>query len=182
MGLALPHRHLASVAQGMDFSSSFIIHYDAALFSLPEFAQRLLLSQYLTYPAIDPLSDQNRDLTEDKVESILKGRIFRETDPFCCRFPRFDRFKDPIGVVEAFRIVRKRNRAVLVLAGGGAIDDPEQVKVLAEVQEAIPISSSLSFRRRPIWKRMRSTGGHPHPPKIPKGGVWPNGFGSHVEG
>src|SRR5207244_5497428 len=49
----------------------------------------------------------------------------------------FDRFKDPVGVVEAYRLVKKSHDCRLVLAGGTATDDPEGAEVLAEVQEAV---------------------------------------------
>jgi len=120
-----------------NFLRPFISQYDATIFSLPQFAQRLPIPQYLVYPAIDPLSDKNRDLTQGEIDSILRKLDIPSDRPILLQVSRFDRFKDPIGVIEAFRMVRKRNRCILILAGGGAMDDPEQVKVLAEVQEAV---------------------------------------------
>jgi trehalose synthase len=56
--------------------------------------------------------------------------------PLLVQVSRFDRFKDPLGVIAAYRLVRKIQPVQLVLAGGGATDDPEGQEVLDEVLEA----------------------------------------------
>lgn len=119
-----------------NFLRQFIIQYDATIFSLPKFTQRLPIPQFFIYPSIDPLSDKNRDLSPEEIDSILTRLDIPRDRPILLQVSRFDRFKDPVGVIEAFRIVRKRNRSVLVLAGGGAADDPDGAKVLEEVQAA----------------------------------------------
>ncbi|MCI0371977.1 MAG: glycosyltransferase [candidate division NC10 bacterium] len=119
-----------------NFIRQYVVKYDAAVFSLPRFAQRLPISQFLVYPSIDPLSDKNRDLTEAEVDAHL-GRLNVPRDkPILLQVSRFDRFKDPVGVIRAYRLVKKHNDCRLVLAGGGAADDPEGKAVLAEVQAA----------------------------------------------
>ena len=119
-----------------NFLRQYVVKYDAAVFSLPRFAQRLPIPQFLIYPSIDPLSEKNRDLTEAEVDAHL-GRLKIPRDkPILLQVSRFDRFKDPVGVISAYRIVRKHNDCRLILAGGGAADDPEGKAVLAEVQAA----------------------------------------------
>ena len=119
-----------------NFLRQYVVKYDAAVFSLPRFAQRLPIPQFLVYPSIDPLSEKNRDLTEAEVDAHL-GRLKIPRDkPILLQVSRFDRFKDPVGVISAYRIVKKHNDCRLVLAGGGAADDPEGKAVLAEVQAA----------------------------------------------
>lgn len=114
----------------------YVAKYDAAIFSLPKFAQRLSIPQFLVYPSIDPLSEKNRDLSVSELDSVL-GRLNIPRDkPILLQVSRFDRFKDPIGVINAYRLVKKHNDCRLILAGGGAEDDPEGVAVLAEVREA----------------------------------------------
>lgn len=114
----------------------YVAKYDAAIFSLPKFAQRLSIPQFLVYPSIDPLSEKNRDLSVSELDSIL-GRLNIPRDkPILLQVSRFDRFKDPIGVINAYRLVKKYNDCRLILAGGGADDDPEGAAVLAEVREA----------------------------------------------
>ena len=118
------------------FLRDYVARYDGALFSLPSFAQKLSIPQYLVYPSIDPLSDKNRDLSEEEIRTVLEKYAIPGDRPFILQVSRFDRFKDPVGVIEAYRLVRKYNECCLVLAGGGATDDPEGEQVLREVQEA----------------------------------------------
>ncbi|MGH7376797.1 MAG: glycosyltransferase [Candidatus Methylomirabilales bacterium] len=119
-----------------NFLRQYVVKYDAAVFSLPRFAQRLPVPQFLIYPSIDPLSDKNRDLAEAEVDAHLGKLGIPRDKPVLLQVSRFDRFKDPVGVISAYRIVKKHNDCRLVLAGGGAADDPEGKAVLAEVQAA----------------------------------------------
>jgi trehalose synthase len=118
------------------FLRRYVEQFDAAIFSLPAFAQRLPIPQFLVYPSIDPLSDKNRDLPEAEVAGILYRLEIPRDKPILLQVSRFDRFKDPVGVINAYRLVKRRADCRLVLAGGGAIDDPEGKLVLAEVREA----------------------------------------------
>ena len=114
----------------------FVAGYDASIFSLAAFAQELPHQQYLIPPSIDPLSDKNKDLGADMVNShCMRYELDRER-PIILQVSRFDRFKDPIGVIETYREARKFMPIQLVLAGGWASDDPEGEIVLREVQEA----------------------------------------------
>jgi trehalose synthase len=118
------------------FLKDYVARYDGALFSLPSFAQKLSIPQYLVYPSIDPLSDKNRDLSEEEIRTVLEKYAIPLDRSFILQVSRFDRFKDPLGVIEAYKLVKKYNDCCLVLAGGGATDDPEGEQVLSEVQEA----------------------------------------------
>jgi trehalose synthase len=117
------------------FLRPFVDKYNAAIFSLPGFAQRLAIPQFLLYPSIDPLSDKNRDLPTEEQDRILRRLNVSAEKPILLQVSRFDRFKDPLGVIRAYRLVKKHHEVQLVLAGGGATDDPEGEAVLAEVQE-----------------------------------------------
>ena len=118
------------------FLKQFVVNYDAAIFSLPRFAQRLPIPQFLIFPAIDPLSDKNRDLSPQEQARIL-GLLNIPTDkPILLQVSRFDRFKDPLGVIQTYRLIKKHHDVRLVLAGGEATDDPEGRTVLSEVREA----------------------------------------------
>ncbi|RJP75112.1 MAG: glycosyltransferase [Candidatus Zixiibacteriota bacterium] len=110
--------------------------YDASIFSMAEFAQPLPHPQFLVPPSIDPLSDKNVDLTPAEIESV-RGEYGLDPDrPLLVQISRFDRFKDPVGVIQAYREVRKVSPVQLVLAGGGATDDPEGKQIFEEVLEA----------------------------------------------
>ena len=85
----------------------YVRQYDAAIFSLPKFAQRLPIPQYLIYPSIDPLADKNRDLSDGEIAALLQRLGVPQDKPILLQVSRFDRFKDPIGVINAYRIVKK---------------------------------------------------------------------------
>jgi trehalose synthase len=119
-----------------NFLRRFVVRYDAAIFSLPKFAQRLPMPQFLVHPSIDPLGPKNRPLSPEEVANILEKLGIGRDRPILLQVSRFDRFKDPIGVINAYRIVKKQIDCQLILAGGGASDDPEGAEVLSEVKEA----------------------------------------------
>ncbi|MDA8121977.1 MAG: glycosyltransferase [Deltaproteobacteria bacterium] len=110
--------------------------YDASIFSMAEFAQPLPHPQFLVPPSIDPLSEKNREMTPAELSGVRAEAGLDPDRPLLVQVSRFDRFKDPIGVIQAYRLVRKVAPVQLVLAGGGATDDPEGKAVLEEVMEA----------------------------------------------
>ncbi|HUK13278.1 MAG TPA: glycosyltransferase [Thermoanaerobaculaceae bacterium] len=110
--------------------------YAASVFSLAAFARRLPHPQVIIPPAIDPLTDKNRPLGEAEVAAVCDRFGVRRDLPLFVQVSRFDRFKDPLGVIAAFRLLRRHRAATLVLAGGSASDDPEGQEVLAEVRRA----------------------------------------------
>lgn len=116
---------------------NFLTDYDASVFSLAAFAQPLPHAQYLVPPSIDPLSDKNRSLPEQDVEAVYERFDIDPERPMLLQVSRFDRFKDPVGVLQAYKLAKKTIRPLqLVLAGGSATDDPEGEAVLAEVRDA----------------------------------------------
>jgi len=111
----------------------WVRQYDASVFSLAAFTRALDHPQFLIPPSIDPLSDKNRSLAPDEVDRRLAALSVDRAKPLIVQVSRFDRFKNPVGLIRAFRAVRKRDACRLVLAGGGADDDPEGAEVLKEV-------------------------------------------------
>ncbi|MDI6758011.1 MAG: glycosyltransferase, partial [Endomicrobiia bacterium] len=118
------------------FLKQYIEKYDAAVFSAPAFARTLSVRQILIAPSIDPLSDKNKELAEDYISSVFERFGIDRARPVVTQISRFDYLKDPVGVIEAYKQAKKYVDTQLVLAGGGATDDPEGEKVLAEVREA----------------------------------------------
>jgi trehalose synthase len=110
--------------------------YDSSIFSLNAFAQPLRHPQYLVPPSIDPLSDKNCSLSRKEINKVLDQVGLDPKRPVLVQISRFDRFKDPLGVIQAYKIVRHVAPVQLVLAGGGATDDPEGNAVYQEVLEA----------------------------------------------
>ena len=118
------------------YLSKWVSSYDASIFSLPEFAQPLPHPQYIIPPSIDPLSEKNRDLPAEEVTAVLEHFGIDPDLPMVLQVSRYDRFKDPLGVIEAYQKASRITPLQLVLAGGGASDDPEGEAVLREVQAA----------------------------------------------
>lgn len=116
------------------FLRRYIKAFDAAVFSAPAFARPLPIRQVLISPSIDPLSDKNRELTEAEIDAVCAGFGLDRRRPIVTQVSRFDYLKDPVGVVRAFKLAKRHVDAQLVLAGGGATDDPEGQKVLDEVR------------------------------------------------
>jgi trehalose synthase len=109
--------------------------YDAAIFSVARFAKSMPIDEFIITPSIDPLSDKNRDLTEGEMRETVQRLNVPLDKPVILQVSRFDRFKDPLGVLQAYRIIKKYNDCILVLAGSPATDDPEGETVLKEVRE-----------------------------------------------
>ncbi|HKQ57590.1 MAG TPA: glycosyltransferase, partial [Candidatus Eisenbacteria bacterium] len=127
------------------FLSPIVGHYDAAIFSHVSFVPPLELPSYLVPPSIDPLSDKNRVLSEEEEDALLEPLELPTRKPWVTQISRFDRIKDPLGVLEAFILSRKREDAHLILAGGSADDDPEGAEVLAEVREKVGKRTDVSL-------------------------------------
>lgn len=118
-----------------EFLLNFITQYNAAVFSAPAFSHQLSVRQFLIPPSIDPLSDKNKDLPRETIDDVLRKYNIKKDKPIITQISRFDRLKDPIGVIEAYKLVKKYFDCQLILAGGTATDDPEGIKVLEEVRE-----------------------------------------------
>lgn len=117
------------------FIDRFIRNYDASIFSLPQFVQKLPHPSYIISPSIDPLSEKNVDLTQEELDAVRQRFELDPDAPLITQISRFDRFKDPQGVIEAYKLAKKYIPSLqLVLAGGGASDDPEGEAVLNEIR------------------------------------------------
>jgi trehalose synthase len=134
-----------------DFLDKFVARYDAAMFSSPEFSRALPIPQYLFYPAIDPLSEKNRELESGFVARTLAQYQIDPLRPILTQISRFDRLKDPIGVIRAYRIVKRYFDCQLVLAGGSASDDPEGAVVLKEVLQEANGETDIHIIELPAW-------------------------------
>jgi len=118
-----------------EFLLPLVEKYDCSVFSSPAFAQSLRIPQYLIPPSIDPLSEKNKSLESEYVKAILEKHGLDIDRPILTQISRFDKLKDPLGLIEAYKMVKKSIDCQLVLCGGGATDDPEGELVLNEVKE-----------------------------------------------
>jgi len=113
----------------------YVEKHDMAIFSVAKFAQPIDPEKFIIPPSIDPLSEKNRDMEPEEISEVLERYQIPRDKPILLQISRFDRFKDPMGVIHAYRLVKKYNDCRLVLAGGAATDDPEGEAVLQEVLE-----------------------------------------------
>jgi trehalose synthase len=116
------------------FVRPYIERYDAAVVSLAEYAQDLRVPQRFIMPAINPFSAINRDLSESEVDDVLARYAIPADLPLVVQVSRFDKWKDPQGVIAACDLVRRTVDCTLVLVGSSADDDPEAAAVLQSVQ------------------------------------------------
>jgi trehalose synthase len=113
-----------------------VARYDATVFSLPKFAQRVPVPALIVHPSVDPLSEKNRELTRAEVQQGLDGLGIPRDTPLLVQIAPYVRSADHLGVIQAYRLARKYVDCRLVLAGGGAADNPEGTAVLAELRHA----------------------------------------------
>jgi trehalose synthase len=119
-----------------NFLRNFVERYEAAVFSAPSFARELSIKQLLIAPSIDPLSEKNKELSQPQIDAVLERFGIDPARRIITQISRFDNLKDPVGVIKAYKMVKRYIDAQLVLAGGGATDDPEGPKVMAAVEAA----------------------------------------------
>ncbi len=143
--LSHPHRAV------WDFLEKFVSRYDGAMFSSPEFSRQLPIPQYLFYPAIDPLSEKNCELEREFIAQVLARFRIDPLRTILTQISRFDRLKDPVGVIRAYRIVKRYFDCQLVLAGGSASDDPEGSVVLKEVLREADNDPDIKVIELPAW-------------------------------
>lgn len=149
------HIDLSNPHSGVwDFLKPMIEQYDATVFSSPAFTRQLAIPQYLFYPSIDPLSEKNKELEESVVDKVCDDFGIDRSRPVLTQISRFDRLKDPVGVIEAYKLVKKYVDCQLVLAGGGATDDPEGAVVLQEVVEAAGDDPDVIILNLPPWSAL----------------------------
>jgi trehalose synthase len=107
----------------------WIDKYDAVIVSCPEYEQEMKPPQRVLMPAIDPFTIKNRQLSDREIDERLAHYKIPTDLPLVAQISRFDPWKDPEGVVEAFKLARKQVDARLVLLGNFATDDPEGARI-----------------------------------------------------
>ncbi|HET6177385.1 MAG TPA: glycosyltransferase [Candidatus Sulfotelmatobacter sp.] len=138
-------------ARVWEFLRPFVEQFDAAIFSSQSFARSLPIPQYLFYPSIDPLSEKNKELMDPQVQKVCDEFGIDRSRPIVTQVSRFDRLKDPVGVVQAYKLAKKYVDCQLVLAGGEATDDPEGAAVLQEVKEEAGNDPDIIILDLPPW-------------------------------
>ena len=116
------------------FLHPFAKQYDGVVFSMPKYKKRDLdMDQFFIAPSIDPLSLKNRHLSENQSKKIILKEGIQLDKPLITQVSRFDKWKNPLGVLQIFKGVKERVDARLVLIGDMASDDPEGPKIFNKV-------------------------------------------------
>lgn len=124
--------------QVWDFYAPFINRYDAAIFTMEQYRGPGIDGPVVAYitPTIDPLSMKNTYFDPDTAAAVLRNYGIDRRRPMMLQVSRFDPWKDPLGVIDAYRMVKKDHPEVqLVMVGSMAHDDPEGWDYLASTQE-----------------------------------------------
>ena len=122
-----------------EFFRPYVERHDASVWTMPQFVPESLTMDRIVQvpPCIDPLSVKNLDLPMPFMNEICRQYGLDVDRPIMCQVSRYDPWKDPVGVIDAFRIVRESvPDAQLLLAGSMATDDPEGFHVWEQVEEA----------------------------------------------
>ncbi len=113
-------------------------YYDAAIFSNHQYiVYSWDLPKFIIPPYIDPLSDKNKELKEELISEILDKYHIDKNKPIILQVSRFDKWKDPVGLISIYKSVKQKEDCQLVLVGSMASDDPEGVNILENVKEEI---------------------------------------------
>jgi len=119
-----------------DFLKPFLLRYDLMVVSNNKYLREdLPLEQHVTHPAIDPLTPKNMEITKNTITKSLEKFGIPTDKPLITQISRFDRWKDPEGVIEVYRKVRKETDCRLVLCGSMAADDPEGQEIYESLEK-----------------------------------------------
>jgi len=129
LDLSKPNREL------WNYLLPFIRKYNAMILSIKEYKKKVAVPQFFFMPAIDPFSIKNRELSQEEIDERLHHYDIPSDLPLVVQISRFDRWKDPLGVIKAYKIARKTTDATLVLLGDVATDDPEGEEVYQSLLE-----------------------------------------------
>ena len=132
------------------FLRQFVDKYHCSVYHLPNYTFGSYGDEYIIFPAIDPFNEKNMELKPGQIKAEIEKYDIDPFVPIILQVSRYDRLKDPIGVIKAFKIVEEMGTsAQLVLAGGTAVDDPEGELVYRNVLKAAKRSASIHVLQSP---------------------------------
>jgi trehalose synthase len=122
-------------ASTWNYLKNFVLKYDATIVSKPTFKQHIPIPQEVIHPSIDPLSPKNKPISENIIRKYLNKFNISTHKPIISQISRFDKWKDPVGVIKAYELVKKKTDCQLVLLGSMASDDPEGQQMYDRISE-----------------------------------------------
>jgi trehalose synthase len=147
-----------------EFLRRFIEMYDAAVFSAPAFARSLPIRQALISPSIDPLSDKNKELPQEFINAVFQKYGIDQKRPVVCQISRFDYLKDPVGVIEAYKLAKEHVDCQLCWPAAELwmiLRACACLPTFARPRRTIRIFLSFFCRRPPIWRSTLCKGDRP---------------------
>jgi trehalose synthase len=138
-----------------DFMARWSGDYDGAIFSAAHYVvSRWPMPKFIIPPFIDPLSEKNRELTDDEVRAVLEKYGIDRQMPIVAQIGRFDPWKGLDRTIESFRLARKSTRCQLVIAGGLADDDPEGERILNRILDSTSADEDMHVLNLPLEDRL----------------------------
>jgi trehalose synthase len=119
------------------FLKKFIAKYDLMIVSSDSYRKKVPIEQRVIHPSIDPLSPKNKRLSENRIRKSLSDNGIKTDKPIITQISRFDKWKDPLGVIDSFRLIRRKVNCRLVLMGSMASDDPEGQRIYEQVLDKV---------------------------------------------
>jgi trehalose synthase len=124
-----------------DYLKMFILKYDAMVVSMDKFKKKdipeNIIPQYVIRPSIDPLNLKNKQISTSTISKYLSKSGVNEEKPILCQVSRFDKWKDPNGLIKIFKSVKKKINCQLILAGSMATDDPEGQEIFENLEKIV---------------------------------------------
>jgi trehalose synthase len=165
-----------------EYLKALVDEYDTLMLSLPLYAQPIEPPQVFIMPAINPFSLKNGELSPSDIRDRLRHYGIPEDLPLVVQVSRFDRWKDPEGVIEAFMIARQQTPATLVLLGNVATDDPEGQEVFESLLTHKEERIFITHRGRQCPGQCLATPCGRCATEVPAQGLRPHGYRSDGEG
>ncbi|KKR18913.1 MAG: Glycosyltransferase [candidate division CPR2 bacterium GW2011_GWC1_41_48] len=131
-----------------DYLKRFLDEYDAGIFSLKEFipGDLPIKKRFVIPPAIDPLTPKNKKMDELRARKIVEKLGVDTRRPLVTQVSRFDLWKDPLGVIKAYIITKKRIPELqLALVGSAASDDPEGMAIYRQLKDYVKTEKDIKI-------------------------------------
>ena len=136
------HIDISDPMKGLwDYLKMFILKYDAMIVSMDKFREReipeRIMPQYIIRPSVDPLTIKNKKVSDSTISRYLLKSGLEQDKPIICQVSRFDKWKDPEGMVKIFRLIKEKVDCQLVLVGSMATDDPEGQDIFENLEKTV---------------------------------------------
>lgn len=124
-----------------DYLKMFILKYDTMIVSMEKFKEKQLpnhiVPQSIIKPSINPLNLKNKDIPDETISKYLAKSDIKLDKPIICQVSRFDKWKDPEGMIKIFKKIKKKVNCQLILVGSMATDDPEGQQIFERLEKSV---------------------------------------------